>query len=104
MEPAPKGLDLLSGGAATHSDDDGPRHDRVGEIAEPGERHSRIGRDFLGDNGFPLHSTAACNAAAPMASIQQSSDFLVLLRLRSEYGVDLVKEDRRQALFGGDLP
>jgi hypothetical protein len=38
-----------------------------------------------------------------MAGVEHAADLLVVLRLRAEQGVDLVVEDRRQAIGVGHL-
>jgi hypothetical protein len=82
-------FDLLVRCPAAHPHNHRAGQDRVGQVAQPGERDGAIGRNF-----FCLDLLAANNASpgystAPMPSVEQTTDFLVVLGLRTEHRVDL---------------
>src|SRR5262249_32072318 len=77
-----------------HSDDDGARHDGVGEPAKPSHCDGAVSRYFLGSDFFTVRNAAASNSTASVPGIQQATDFFVLFRLRSEHGVDFVEQNR----------
>ena len=55
-------------------------------------------------NSLPFGSTSGPNRrAAPMASVDQRAQILVLCRLRPEDGVDLIMQQGRAALLIIDL-
>src|SRR3954470_3511157 len=96
-------LDIFGWGATAHPNDDGPREDRVGQVAEACERDGTIGWDFFCLDELATGDTATSNGAAPVTGIEQTADLLVVLGFRPEDGVDLVEQDRRPAFLGSDL-
>ena len=96
---APELFGLFSRLTPLHSDNDRARQYGVGEPSDSGQRHGAIGRDFLGENLFTAHDTAASNGAAPMSGIEQAANFLIVLCLRPKHGVDFVKQNRAAALL-----
>jgi hypothetical protein len=98
-----KGFDALAGVASAHVDDNRPRHNRIGQPSEAREGDRCLGRDFLGYDGLAMYDASTRDCAFAMAGVQQSTYFLILFRLRPEYGVDLIKQDRRQAILASNL-
>ncbi|GAB2925179.1 hypothetical protein GCM10027075_26890 [Streptomyces heilongjiangensis] len=108
-----EGLDALALGPATHPDDDRPVHDRVGQVANPGQ-------GCHGEGGEPVGRVVVADDAgdvsvALMAGVEQAAHLLVLLRLLrgAEDGVRLVHqqggrfvgdgaEDRRRCGVDGE--
>ena len=91
-------LDGLSRCAPPHPDDNRSRHQRIGKPAQARERNGAVSGYLLGLDDLAAHDATASHRAAPMPGIQQPADLLVVLRLRPEYGVDLVIQDRRRDL------
>lgn len=93
VEAWTEGFDVLARRAPSHSNHHGPRHDRVGEIAEPGQRQRSVSGKGLHLLVGAFAYAAVGHGAAAVASVEQPAYLLVFLGLRPKHGVDLVKQD-----------
>ena len=103
IDPSSEWLDQLTGRPAAHPHDDAARKDGVGKPVQPRQRNRAVSRNFLGLDRRSPNNAGAGDPSAAMPGVQQSADFLVILSLRAEDGVDPVKENGRSSVFVGDL-
>ncbi len=104
VEAGAEGFHGLVAGPAPHPDHNGAGHDRVGEVAESGDRDRAV-------RGEGLHSLVAAVADAPVrdpgaavAGVEEAAQFLVVPRLRAEDRIDLVEQDRGPSVGVGHGP
>src|SRR5262249_58312029 len=76
---------------------------RVREVSEPSHGDSAVGRQLLREHLFAAHHATPRNRSASVTGIEYPPDVFVFLRLRAEYGVYLVPEQRRRAGLIGYL-